>query len=50
MINVKLTEKQFDLILQSLCHRRLQTGNAQMKVDLQDIETRIDAQIRKQVQ
>lgn len=50
MINVKLTETQFDLILQSLYHRRLQTGNEKMKADLKDIETRIDAQIRKQVQ
>lgn len=48
-IPIKLTERQWDLVLQSLYHRHLQTGNEKIKADLKDIETRIDAQIRENI-
>lgn len=45
---INLSERQWDIILQSIYHRRLQTESLVLKADLRDIEVRIDAQLREQ--
>jgi len=46
-MKIELSETQWDLVLQSIYHRRLQTENPKLKADLGDIETRMDAQLRE---
>ena len=43
---VRMTELKWDLVLQSIHHRMLQTENPDLKAQLKEIEDRIDVQLR----
>lgn len=44
-IKATLTEKEWDLVLQSIVHRRLQTNNPDLKEKLHQLETKLDQQV-----
>lgn len=47
--SINLSDRQWDLILQSLYHRQLQTENPVLKADLRDIEVILGAQLKEQM-